>query len=289
MRVPVVTCSGRELACLDAELSWRLREVLAAVPEEKSVAPCSRRRVFLGETELCRQGATLADVGFESGSSLTLVVTQPPDKAIAGIDGSVTIYCAMEFVCKFVGHADHVTSVVLSPDGWELATASNDCTAKVWSIESGECLRTLTGHRSSVRCVGFSPDGEFVATASDDGTAKIWSIKSAEFTQAVRTLEGHTASLATVMFSPDGQTVLTASMDRTAKIWLADSGECLHTLGGHVEHVKSAVFSFDGRHVVTVQRDDTAKIWSAESGECTQTFEPSERATRFIPPGTLYR
>lgn len=289
MRVPVVTCSGRELACLDAEPSWRLRDVLAALPEEKGLAPCSRKRVFLGEKELRRKGATLADVGVESDSTLTLVVTRPPDKAIVGNDGSFTIHCGIEPVCMFVGHRDHVTSVVLSPDGWELATASSDYTAKIWSIESGECLRTLAGHRSAVRCAGFSPDGEFLATASNDSTAKIWAIGSAESTQAVRTLEGHTAGLTAVMFSPDGQKLITASMDRTARIWLAGSGECLFILGGHVEPVRSALFSFDGKQVVTVQMDLAARMWSADSGECTQTFEPEDRAARFMPHGTLYR
>ena len=38
-----------------------------------------------------------------------------------------------------------------------LLTASMDFTAKLWSAESGECLRTLEGHQSSVMSAAFSP------------------------------------------------------------------------------------------------------------------------------------
>ncbi|CAK0869328.1 unnamed protein product [Prorocentrum cordatum] len=63
MRVPVVTCSGRELITLAAEPSWRLREVLAAALEESGALDC-RARAFFGSAELCGD-TTLADLGVE--------------------------------------------------------------------------------------------------------------------------------------------------------------------------------------------------------------------------------
>lgn len=284
VRVPVVACSGRELAVLDAAPSWRLPDVLSAVPPAQGEAPCSRRRVFLGEKEL-RGKATLADVGVEGGSELTLVVTRPPDAAQVGADGSVRIFCARECTHTLEGHRDHVLFVVLSPDGWQVATASGDRTARVWSLESGECLLTLAGHRGSVHSAMFSPDGQLLVTASADRTAKIWSADSG---QALRTLAGHGGELTSAMFSPDGQRVLTASMDRTAKIWLAGTGECLRTLAGHGVPVKSALFSVDGRQVRTASWDCTAMFWFADSGECVRRMEQHLQCAAFVPHGTLY-
>jgi hypothetical protein len=53
----------------------------------------------------------------------------------------------------FIGHRARVTAVSWSPDGKRLATASGDCTAKVWLAASGRELLTLHGHTGGVLSV----------------------------------------------------------------------------------------------------------------------------------------
>ncbi|MEB3830402.1 AAA-like domain-containing protein, partial [Phormidium sp. CCY1219] len=74
---------------------------------------------------------------------------------------------------RLEGHSDWVTSVSFSPDGKTLATASDDCTARVWDLSGNELAR-LEGHSRSVLSVSFSPDGKTLATASGDRTARVW-------------------------------------------------------------------------------------------------------------------
>ena len=61
-----------------------------------------------------------------------------------------------------------------SPDGKQLATASADGTAKVWSAMDGRERLTLKGHTNKVWSVSWSPNGKLLATGSADGTAKVW-------------------------------------------------------------------------------------------------------------------
>jgi WD40 repeat protein len=52
------------------------------------------------------------------------------------------------------GHGDWVRAVAVSPDGRRAVTASNDRTHKVWELESGRELQTLSGHAGWVRGAG---------------------------------------------------------------------------------------------------------------------------------------
>ena len=64
--------------------------------------------------------------------------------------------------------------VKFSPDGKQLATTSNDGTAKLWDEKTGEELLTLTGHTGSVFGLAFSPDGRFLVTSGWDGTVRFY-------------------------------------------------------------------------------------------------------------------
>lgn len=53
-------------------------------------------------------------------------------------------------ITKFVGHTDNIRDVLVSQDGDTVLTASSDQTVKVWSVNAGRCMYTLTMHNASV-------------------------------------------------------------------------------------------------------------------------------------------
>nr|MBA3751644.1 hypothetical protein [Candidatus Dependentiae bacterium] len=56
-----------------------------------------------------------------------------------------------------------VSSVAFSPDGKTVLTGSNDGTARLWDIKTGEQLKELIQPELPVRSVAFSPDGTMIA------------------------------------------------------------------------------------------------------------------------------
>ena len=75
-------------------------------------------------------------------------------------------------------HSGCIGSVVVSGDGGWMCTASSDKSVRVWSMEDGACVATLTGHTNYVCQAVFTPDGASILSASNDGTAKVWGCAS---------------------------------------------------------------------------------------------------------------
>ena len=74
-------------------------------------------------------------------------------------------------------HSGLANSVSFSTDGKLLASGLNDKTVKVWSLEEGRELYTLSGHANSVNSISFSPDRKFLVSGSGDNSAKLWHLE----------------------------------------------------------------------------------------------------------------
>jgi len=187
-----------------------------------------------------------------------------------------------------IHHDGPVWGVAFNPDGTQLATASQDKTAKIWDALSGQLLLTLTGHGESVNSIAYSPDGKYLATASNDHMAKIWDSATG---QLLLTLSGHKDSVDHVVISPDGTRLATASYDGTVKIWDATSGENLLTFSAHQDVVWDVAFSPDGSKVASSGRDGNVRVWNSRSGKELLTLPVGNNATfllgvAFSPDGT---
>jgi WD40 repeat protein len=151
-----------------------------------------------------------------------------------------------------------VNGVSFSPDRKTIASAHEDNTVKLWSID-GTLLKTLTGHSDAVKGVSFSPDRKTIASASDDGTVKLWSIDGT----LLKTLTGHSDAVNGVSFSPAGKIIASASSDKTVKLWSID-GTLLKTLTGHSDAVNGVSFSSDGKTITSASSDKTVRLWSID-------------------------
>ncbi|XP_045471970.1 F-box-like/WD repeat-containing protein TBL1XR1 [Harmonia axyridis] len=67
-----------------------------------------------------------------------------------------------------------------------LASASFDSTVRLWDVEKGACVHTLTKHTEPVYSVAFSPDGKFLASGSFDKCVHIWSTQSGQLVHSYK-------------------------------------------------------------------------------------------------------
>lgn len=115
------------------------------------------------------------------------------------------------------GHKGPITSIAFHPLFTEMATTSEDGSAKVWEIETGDFVRTLKGHTNPVNCISYDHQGKFLATSSSDLTIKLWDCHNDY--QCFKTFYGHEHNVSYVEFVMNGDFLLSCSRDKTIKLW----------------------------------------------------------------------
>ncbi|NSW79107.1 MAG: hypothetical protein HPY54_08750 [Chthonomonadetes bacterium] len=195
--------------------------------------------------------------------------------ASASRDGTVRVWnVASGETVRSIADGNPVTSVAFSPDGQLLATGSEGTTlVKIWRLNDGSLVRTLSGHTLAVQSVAFSPDGQYLASGSADRTVRVWQVDSGD---SLHTLSGHTLAVQSVAFSPDGQYVASGSADNTVHVWRVNDGSLVRTLSGHTLAVQSVAFSPDGQYLASASADQSVRVWNASSGALAQRFSMDE-------------
>uniref|UniRef100_F6QXC2 Uncharacterized protein n=1 Tax=Ciona intestinalis TaxID=7719 RepID=F6QXC2_CIOIN len=124
------------------------------------------------------------------------------------------------FVHDLRAHSKEIYTIKWSPAGpgsnnpnqnLMLASASFDSTVRLWELEKGACLHTLTKHHEPVYSVAFSPDGRLLASGSFDKCVHIWSTQTGRL---VHSYEG-TGGIFEVCWNSSGNKVGASASDGT--------------------------------------------------------------------------
>ncbi|KAI3556961.1 regulator of conidiation-1 [Colletotrichum abscissum] len=210
---------------------------------------------------------------------LTLLHTAELDHAIA----NVLDIESRSVIQTLGGHGKRVYKVEISKNGKILASGSVDCTVRLWSTTTWECLHILE-LSGSVTGVAFSNQSDFLVASALGDFARVWKTDTVinveePFEQGQTqantwTCYGHSDPIYDVRFSSDDRYVITASSDQSAKTFPAVSQQCddsskslkcLNTLEGHSDIVFGVEVMSNG-WVVTASKDRSVRFWDIETG-----------------------
>jgi WD40 repeat protein len=81
---------------------------------------------------------------------------------------------------EFTAHKGMVLAIAISRRGDLLATAGDDKTIKVWTLDppAKQPQITITGHSAQVRALAFSSDGKSLVAADQGGNVKVWDVNT---------------------------------------------------------------------------------------------------------------
>lgn len=177
---------------------------------------------------------------------------------------------------RLVGHSGPVYGMSFSPDSKYLISASEDKTARLWSLDTYTALVSYKGHNQPVWDVKFSPLGHYFATASQDQTARLW---ATDHIYPLRIFAGHINDVDCVEFHPNSNYVFTGSSDKTCRMWDVHTGNAVRIFMGHTGPVNCMAVSPDGRWLASAGEDSVVNIWDAGSGRRLKTMRGHGRSS----------
>ncbi|KAF8000796.1 hypothetical protein HF325_004585 [Metschnikowia pulcherrima] len=177
---------------------------------------------------------------------------------------------------KLIGHSGPVYGMSFSPDNRYLISASEDKTARIWSLDTYTALVSYKGHNLPVWDVKFSPLGHYFATASHDQTARLW---ATDHIYPLRIFAGHINDVDCVEFHPNSNYVFTGSSDKTCRMWDVQSGNAVRIFMGHTGAVNCIAVSPDGRWLASAGEDSVINIWDIGSGRRLKTMRGHGRSS----------
>src|SRR5262249_17595938 len=144
------------------------------------------------------------------------------------------------------GHSDMIHTVVVSRDGRMVLTGSEDETARLWDVSSGQMIRTFAGFAiHGPHLLAFGSPGQVVL--GDRQTVGVYEAATGRLVRSFPVSERER-----VQVSPDGRVLATAggSMATRIELWdLSNGKELSQDPAG--AYAMPIVFSPNGRLLVT--------------------------------------
>lgn len=283
------------------EAAWVWRDYLTQPVSQHLVQILDR----MLEGAINKRYQSASEILTDLNSSPTSNVSVKPAKSQIRLPAVVTkspssnqSWQCVQNLTKHSGMFAGVRDVAISPDGKKLASASEDYTIKLWDLNNGQEICTLSGHSHFVRAVFFAPNGESLVSSSDDKIIKQWNL---ETRTQIRSFSGHLKGVTCVAISPialfpltkggteGGYMLASGSDDNTIKLWNLPTGAEILTLNGHSGWIQAVAFSPDGQILASGSCDNTAKLWNVITGKeiITRSANNWVQSLAFSPDGQI--
>jgi len=290
---------------------------LAAAEQRVAEALESLTRTTTAEN-VAKENFAVVPAYEDTSAVLSVSVRTAPDGrsivATAGENGVVKLWepsswdagaRSAEELAEFRGHDGRAVAAlpVASADGWDVFSAGEDGSARLWQIDRYAEVKelaheTLAGHEDAILAAEFDPTGQFLMTsgAANDRRIAVTDLRRPDERREVADIAGVAPGTSWVVpVGSDGQHLLTASADGSTVFWDAETRTPIRRLFASAGNASlSPAASPDGKWIAVLQTTRSNRreigIWPTDAlaqGAADGT-EPISVKTRGEPAAAAF-
>ncbi|CAF1445660.1 unnamed protein product [Adineta steineri] len=184
--------------------------------------------------------------------------------ASSDYDGFVSIWdmATAQKVRTFQEHEKRAWSVdFCSSDPKLLASCSDDCRVKIWSMHNDYSVTTIDA-KSNVCCVKFKPDSQYnIVFGTADHNLYYFDLRNTR--EPCNLLKGHKKAVSYARFLSNNE-IVSASTDSQLRLWRVTEGQCLRTYRGHVNEKNFVGLAVSNDKIVCGSESNTVHLYQRE-------------------------
>ncbi len=251
------------------ETRWSVPDAtwIQANPVYKTAVTVLRNTAVLRDVET---GAVI-DTLREAAGKVSVARFSPDGTMLvsSGRDGTLRLWDGRSGAYRQTlgSHTSAVRFIRFSRNSKRIVTFDeNDGIMKVWDLNAGSLLQTITVSVHGLLSAALTPDGTKVTGVYSGTFVNVWDVATG---QKLFTVSGERR----VLFSPDGSQLLVGTESEGARVYDATTGALLHELKEADRELVGVTYSPDGERIALFHGDGDITLWSARTGELQKVLE----------------
>ncbi|KAH7103926.1 WD40 repeat-like protein [Auriculariales sp. MPI-PUGE-AT-0066] len=213
--------------------------------------------------------------GGEPGQVNRLAISSDKRLLAAAIHKKVKIYLVQGAentpVTTFDGHSANVTALQFQIEGKWLATASEDCTIRVWDMRTKHQHRTYD-NGAPVNDLQIHPNQAELVSCDQEGCVKTWDLTTNTCTASLN--PAGDVPIRSVSVAADASCLVAANNKGRVFVWKMHEGpsqpaqprfQAVTRFTAHARFITRLILSPDRKYLATCSADATIKIWKVSS------------------------
>ncbi|KAI8926797.1 WD40-repeat-containing domain protein [Entophlyctis helioformis] len=172
-------------------------------------------------------------------------------------------------------HTAAVNEVQFHPNGYVLASCSDDCNIKLFDLQKSVTKRAFRYLPDAypVRSISFHPSGDYLISGTDHHAVRTFDIHNMRCYIPPNPQDHHDGPILQVRYSPTGTIYASASVDGCIKLYDTVSGRCINTIAKAHGGMPSS------RFLLSTGMDSIGRLWDLNSGKVIITYEGAKQTT----------
>jgi WD40 repeat protein len=157
---------------------------------------------------------------------------------------------------------DDIRPAAISADVKWAATVRDD-KVDLWSLDSGQRVKTIEAHGSAVRSVGFSDDTALLATTAQDGMLRVIDLQRGAAMRAIAAAMGEDPGWR-LRFIDKGRRIVSGGHDGVLRVWDVGKGAAsveVRVSGRSDLWTMAMALSPDGKMLATCGTEKAIRMW----------------------------